>query len=42
MVFEKNVMDMDMVTCWKWMHSKLGYFDCLLQVHIRDYIDYPK
>jgi hypothetical protein len=42
MVFDKNVMDMDMVTFWKWMHFKLGYFDRLFQVHIRKYIGCPK
>jgi hypothetical protein len=30
-LFDKNAMDMDMVTCCNWMHFKLGLFDCLLQ-----------
>jgi hypothetical protein len=34
--FNKNVMDMDMVTCCKWMHFKLCYFDCLLQINRRN------
>ncbi len=25
MVFNKNIVDMDIVTCCKWIDSKLGY-----------------
>jgi hypothetical protein len=30
-VFDKNAEDLDMVTCYKWTHSKLDFFHRLFQ-----------